>query len=195
MHLPRRMALGDVELGEVEVVGLDVGTFGDGEAHVGEDGGELVGHLADRMDAAGLRRALAHRQRDVDGLGVEALIERGALERLLAGGERGADAVLEAVDERALQLALVRRHGAERAQQRRHRAALAERRDAHGFQRRLVGRGGDVGQDLLFELLDVGHGKPIIPLSSSAKADDPVITERRNIGRWLLDARFRGHDS
>ena len=49
------------------------GTFGDREAHIGEDRGELVDHLADRMDAPGLRRALAHRQRDVDAFGVEAL--------------------------------------------------------------------------------------------------------------------------
>ncbi len=41
----------DVELGEVEVVGLDVGTFGDGKAHVGEDLDAFVVDLADGMDA------------------------------------------------------------------------------------------------------------------------------------------------
>ena len=51
VHLPRRMAFGEVERGEVVVVGLDVRTFGDREAHVGEDRGQLVDHLADRMDA------------------------------------------------------------------------------------------------------------------------------------------------
>ena len=84
MHLAGRMAFGKVELGEVVVVGLDVGAFGDRKAHVGEDRGELVDHLADRMHAADLGRRLAHRQRDVDGFGVEAGIERGGLQRILA---------------------------------------------------------------------------------------------------------------
>ena len=57
VHLARRMAFGEIQLGEVVVVGLDVRTFGDREAHVGEDRGELVDHLADRVDAAGFRRA------------------------------------------------------------------------------------------------------------------------------------------
>ena len=159
VHLAGRMALGDVELGEVEIVGLDVGTFGDREAHVGEDRGQLVDHLADRMDAALLRRRLAHRQRDVDGLGVEARVERGVLERVAARGERLRDLVLEAVDQRPLHAALVRRHRAERLQQRGDRAVAAERGDAHRFQRRLVGGRRDVGQDLLLELSDVGHGR------------------------------------
>ena len=78
VHLARRMAFGEIQLGEIVVVGLDVRTFGDREAHVGEDRGELVDHLADRMDAAGLGRRLAHRQRDVDGLGGEPGVERRA---------------------------------------------------------------------------------------------------------------------
>ena len=61
-----------IELGEVVIVGLDVGTFGDGKAHIGEDRRQFVDHLGDRMDAADLGRRLAHRQRDVDGFGVEA---------------------------------------------------------------------------------------------------------------------------
>ena len=77
------MAFREIQLGEVVVVGLDVGTFRHRKAHVGEDGGELVDHLADRMHAAGFGRRLAHRQRDVDGLGVEAGIERGGAERVL----------------------------------------------------------------------------------------------------------------
>jgi hypothetical protein len=36
------------------------------KAHVGEDRGDLVDHLADRMDAAALGGRLAHRQGDVD---------------------------------------------------------------------------------------------------------------------------------
>ena len=118
VHVAGRMALGEIELGEVVVVGLDVRPFGDGETHVGEDRGEFVDHLADRMHAPDLGGRFAHRQRDVDRLGVEARVERGALERLAPRRERAVDAILEAVDERTLQLALVRRHGAERFQQR-----------------------------------------------------------------------------
>jgi len=44
MHLAGRMALREIELGEVEIVGFDIGALGDRKAHVGEDGGELVHH-------------------------------------------------------------------------------------------------------------------------------------------------------
>jgi hypothetical protein len=62
VHLAGRMAVGKIERGEIVVVGLDIRTFGDGEAHVGEDRGDLVDDLADRVDAAALGRRRAHRQ-------------------------------------------------------------------------------------------------------------------------------------
>ena len=62
MHLARRMAVREIQRGEVVVVGLDIRTFGDREAHVGEDRGELVPHLAERMDAAGLRESARARE-------------------------------------------------------------------------------------------------------------------------------------
>ena len=71
VHLARRMALGEIQRGEIVIVGLDVRTFGDREAHVGEDRGDLVDHLADRMDAAALGRRRADRQRHVDVFGGE----------------------------------------------------------------------------------------------------------------------------
>src|SRR5262249_57319433 len=37
LHLPCRMTFREVELGEIVIVGLDVGPFGHGEAHVGEN--------------------------------------------------------------------------------------------------------------------------------------------------------------
>ena len=82
MHVARRMAFGEIQLAEVEIVGLDVRPFGDRKAHVGEDGGQFVDHLAHRMDAPGLGRGLAHRQGDVDGLGVQPRIERRGLQRV-----------------------------------------------------------------------------------------------------------------
>ena len=57
--LPRRMLGRNVERGEIVEVGLDVGTLGDREAHIGEDLGDLVGDLAHRMDAALGERTLA----------------------------------------------------------------------------------------------------------------------------------------
>ena len=66
--LARGMLGRNVELGEVEVVGLDVGTFGDREAHVGEDLDAFVEHLADRVDAPLRERTEPHRQRHVGAL-------------------------------------------------------------------------------------------------------------------------------
>ena len=96
------MILREIELGEVVIFGLDVGAFGDGESHVGEDRSQFVGHLGDRMHAADLERRLAHRQGDVDALGIEPRLKGRVLERFAALGKRGIDAVLQAVDQRPL---------------------------------------------------------------------------------------------
>ena len=111
-----------------------------------------------------LGRRLAHRQRDVDGLGVEARIERRALKRILARGDRRGDALLQAVDRRALLLALVRRHRAERLEQRRDRAVLAERGDAHRLERGLVGWR---SRDSRLRVSDVGIMSDVCPRTSS----------------------------
>ena len=145
MHLAGRMAFGEIQLGEVVIVGLDVGTFGDRKSHVGEDRVDLLEDLAQRMDAAGFRGRLAQRQRDVDGLGGKPGIERRRLENVAAGGERLGDLVLGEVDRRTLRLALVRRHLAERGEQRGDRALFAERGNAHGFEGGFIAGGGDIG--------------------------------------------------
>jgi hypothetical protein len=79
------------------------------------------------------------------------------LEGVAPRGERRVDAILEAVDQRPLSLALLRRQRAQRLQQRRDRAALAECRHAHRLERGFVAGGGDLGEDLLFKLRGVGH--------------------------------------
>ena len=71
VHLPRRVAGREVELGEIVVVGLDVRPLGDGEAEIGEDRRHLLEHLRDRMDAPGLDPGGPHRQRHVERLGLE----------------------------------------------------------------------------------------------------------------------------
>src|SRR6516165_6999930 len=157
LHLPRRMAFREVELGEIVVVSLDIGPFGDRESHVGEDRGELIHYLADGMDAADLRRRLAHRQRDVDCLGVEPLLQRQPSQRVLARGDRGTESIFEAVDERPLLLARLRRHRAQRFQQRGHRAVAAERRHPQGFERGFVLGGRRGGEEFGLERAKVGH--------------------------------------
>ena len=62
------------------------------------------------------------------------------------------DLVLGEIDRGALRLALVRRHLAEGREQRGDRALLAERCDAHGFEGGFVAGGGDIGENLGFEL-------------------------------------------
>ena len=65
--------------------------------------------------------------------------------------------VAQAVDERAALLALLRRHGAEGLQEFGDGALLAERGDAHGFEGRFVAGGVDLGEQVTFELVEIGH--------------------------------------
>ena len=162
VHVPRRMARREIEQGEIVLVGLDVGSFRDRESHVGEDRREFVVHLRQRMHAAHFGGRLAHRQGDVDRLGIEPRIERLRLEQFLAGNDRGAHLVFQPVDERPMLLALLGAHRAEPLQQLGDRPLLAERGDPHAFERGFIRRGGDGGEDPRFELaefgLEIGHG-------------------------------------
>ncbi len=49
VHRPRRMILGKIERGEIVPIVLDLGPGGDRKAEIGENLGELVHHLADRV--------------------------------------------------------------------------------------------------------------------------------------------------
>ena len=138
VHLARRMAGREVELGEIVVVALDVRPFGDGEAHLGENGDDLVHHLADRMDAPGLDAGQGNRQRDVERLALELGLKRRALEHRAPRRERFRDLILQRIDGRALRFTLVRRELAERGEQRGNRSLLAERSDARGLERAFV---------------------------------------------------------
>ena len=91
VHLPRRMIGRDVQLGEIVVVELDVRAFGDGEAEIGEDRGDLVQHLADRMDRAA---AASGRGGSVTSmrLGGEPRVQRRVAERGFARGDGLGDA-------------------------------------------------------------------------------------------------------
>ena len=149
VHLPRRVADGEIEGGEIVVVGLDVRPLGDLEAHVGEDRGDLVDHLGDRVDAAGLERRGPERQRDVDPLRFEPGGEFGRLEHGAPRGDRLRDAVPEAVQRRPHHLPLLGRHRAEALEEVGDGAFLAERADALGLERRLVGGRRDAGGEVV----------------------------------------------
>ena len=133
VHRPRGVRLGDVERGEIMPVGLDLGPGGDCEAEVGEDLGEFVHDLADRVDRAGGRGVRG--ERHVERFAGEARVERAAFERGFALGDTVGDGFAEALDQRALDKALVRGHLAERLQQRGDRALLAERLDPARIER------------------------------------------------------------
>lgn len=159
VHLARGMAFRKIQLGEVVVVGLDIGAFGDRESHVGKDRGQLVPDLTQRMDAAGLSRRIAQRQGDVDGFRRKPRVERRRFQDVAPRGECLGDLVLGLVDRSALGLALVRRHLAERGKKCRDRPLLAERSDPHRFEGGLVAGGGDLVEDGCFEHCEVGHGQ------------------------------------
>ncbi len=156
VHLGARRVLGgDVQRVEIVPVGLDVRAFGDGKAHLGEDRRQLVRDLADRMDRALRRRA--GRERDVQPLGAQPLVERRVGQRRLARRDGGVDLVLQRVEGGAGGLALVGRHAAELAHHQRDLALLAQRRDAHRLDRRLVGGVGDLPKVPLPDRLRIVH--------------------------------------
>ena len=157
LHLAGGMTFREVQLGEIVIVALDVRPLGDGEAHVGEDDRQFVHHLRDRVNAAALQRARPGGERHVERLGLQTRLQRGFRELVAAGGDRLGRLVLQRVDLRALGLALLGRHFAQRREQRRNRALLTQRRDADGLQRGLVGGLGNLAQRIFFEFGDIGH--------------------------------------
>ena len=144
----------NVQRGEIVPVVLDVRTFGDGEAHLAEDRGQLVDRLADRVDAAVGQRS--RRQRDVDPLARESRVEFGFREHGAAGGEQAGDLVLGNIERGATGLALVCWDGAERFHQLGDAPLLAKPLDAQGFESGTVSGGlytasgvGDQGGDVV----------------------------------------------
>ena len=136
----------NVELAEVHFVGLDVGTFRDLEAHVGEDFDALVEDLGDGMNAAQRFGAGTNGQRHVGALGGEARRQRRRIEHRLTRVECRRDLFLDPVDRLAERLALLGRHRSEFGHQLGDAALLAERCNAHGIECREIGCRGDFGQ-------------------------------------------------
>ena len=154
--LPSRVLRRDVELGEVVVVRLDVGAFGDGEAHVAEDLDDLVVDLRHGMDTPIGQRTEPHRQGDVDLLGGEPLSEGGLLQIGLARVERVAHARLDGVDGLPEGLALVGGNLPSSAINSETLALAAERCDTHLLERRQVTCNGNLRDQRLFERSNIG---------------------------------------
>ena len=81
-----------------------------------------------------------------------------AAQQRAARRQRLGDPVLQGVERRTPRLALLGGHAPEGREQGRDRALLAERRDAHGLERRLALGGADLGQHAPFEVGFVDHG-------------------------------------
>ncbi len=106
------------------------------------------------------------------------------LEHGAAAGEGLGDAVLEAVQRRPHDLALLRRHGAEALHQFGNAALLAERGDPLGFQRRLVGGFGNTRSNVALERDDIGFGGGHFgirpgPLRASLSTENRAEDKRR----------------
>ena len=141
MLLPGGMFLGNVQRGEIVIVGFDVRPLGDGKSHLGKNRDDLFDGARQRMQPCfclGTRR-----QADIDRLGGKPRIQRGAGQGGLTGLDGGRYAVLHLVQRLAGDLALFRVHAAELAHHQRDAAFLAKRVDAHGFK----GVGGVGGLD------------------------------------------------
>ncbi len=159
MHRPRRMRFGHVERGEIMPLILDLRPFGNGEAHVGEDFGQFVHHLADRMYRTA--REFGCRQRHIQPLGRQPFVERCRFQRRLLGRQRRRHCFAQAVDDRPLHLPLIGRHRTHRLEQRGDAALLAQRRYAHRFER-IGGVGGIDGVQqvrLQISILHLRHSR------------------------------------
>ncbi len=149
VHRPRRVRFRHVERGEIVPVVLDFRPAGDGKAHIGENFGQFVHHLADRMDRSA--RALRRGQSQVDAFGGEARVEQSRFEFGLARGQCGGHAFACGMDARPFDLALVGGHAAQRFQQGRNPALFAQGGDAQGLDR-IGGIGCGDGRQCLIKL-------------------------------------------
>ena len=184
MHLPRRMVGRDVERGEVVEVVLDVRAFGDREAHLAEDRDDLVDGLADRVDAAlGFR---PRRQRQIQGLAFQPLVQRGVLQRALLGLDRFGQGVLEGIEALTRVFALVGRQAAQGLHQPCDLALFAKGLDPQAFQLVKRPRAGNGGQPLVLKPIQMLH-HPILTRAANQIREGEVRSKPGlpfEISRW-----------
>ena len=150
------------------------------------------------MDAALGGGRGPERQGDVEALGFEPGGERGGGEGRALLLDGAGDPGLEAVDQRAGALALVGRHGAERRQEGRDRALLAQGGDADRLERSRVGGRGDGGGKLGAQARNVigeahvqfqfrrANKKPCAKARTGGARLN--VRPRKRLARWLYQA-------
>ena len=160
VFLARGMLWRNIEGGKIVIIGFDVGPLDEGEAHIGENLGDLIHHLADGMDAPLPQRALAGGECNVVLFAVQKRGKFSLAQRLLALGQRLADTCLEAVHGLAGRLALFRRQSAEALHESGNAPLLAQRRNAYFLKRAgIAGRRNGL-QQVFLQLLQIArcHG-------------------------------------
>ncbi len=183
VHRARRVRFGHVERGEIVPIVLDLGARRDGEAEVGEDLRQLFHHPAHRVD-----RSLGHLgggQGQVEPFGCQPRFELGIAQRLALRRNRIGDPCPRALDQRTLRLTLFGRHRAERLEQGRDPALLAQCGNADRLQRIGIASRVDRSQRLV-QLCVVTHAAPLNgtrkkrhPARGSASFDFKIPSIRR----------------
>lgn len=82
MHRARRMRFGDIERGEIAPIILNLRPLRNRKAHISENFGQLIHHLANGMDAA--CRRMRRGQTHIKPLTRQPLIKRGGLQHRFA---------------------------------------------------------------------------------------------------------------
>mmetsp|Transcript_37514 Transcript_37514/g.87439 ORF Transcript_37514/g.87439 Transcript_37514/m.87439 type:complete len:561 (+) Transcript_37514:3391-5073(+) len=155
LHRAGRVVLGVVQRRKAVPVGLDLGAVGHVEAHRREDSLDALHRAGDGMQAAGA--ALAAGQGDVQGLGLELLLELGGGQGVAAGRQGGFDGQLALIDLGATRLFLFDAQRTQALHQLGHSAGLAEEAGLGVFQ--FGGRrgGSEIGLGRLQQGVEIRH--------------------------------------
>ena len=168
----RRGAFWEVQRGEIVPVIFNVGAFGDGEAHIAENGGDFLEDLHDGMQGADL--LWARRQGHVQLFSRELGLKRGGLERGFAGFNGVCDPVFQRIELWTHVLALFRAHLAECFHKAGDTAFFAEFGDTNGVESVQVTRVLDRRDGFRFDGLKFGHKKPRRSGRTNGAISDPA---------------------
>ena len=145
LHLAGRVVGGNVQLGEIVIVEFHIRAFGHGKAHIREDGGDFFQHLGNGVHAA--LRLGAGRQGNVDLFRGEPRVQRRVAQCGFARGNRVGHRIAQTIEQGPLGLAVLRTHAAQSFHQFADAAFLAQRGNAHGFQRDFIAGASNLGKN------------------------------------------------
>ena len=143
----------DVEHLEVREVVLDLRALVGHEPELAEDVGDLADRLDDRVERAAADRPAG--RRDVDSLGGEARLERGAAQQLPPLGQGGLDRAADVVRDGPDLGPILRGQRADAAQDDREPALAPEDVELDRLERRDVAGGRDRGERLVAQRLEI----------------------------------------